>query len=236
MTTQHGGSHRIGLLVLLAVFSLLCMFFSTTADAQAPAPAFAAEYRLAAGDAVRTTVYQGPHVALEARISKSGLVSYPIEVADLRLSDLLAMAGGIAANGADTVVLAGTPGGHRIRKEIDLANVFRAATAEDDLLVPNGDMVSVERAPHVYIDGEVQRPGPMRLERSLTVMQALASAGGLNQRGTDIGLRVYREGPDGKLQVLQPAMDGLLRDGDVVDVRESLFSAYRPHFSEERPS
>jgi polysaccharide export outer membrane protein len=54
-------------------------------------------------------------------------------------------------------------------------------------------------------------------------MQALATGGGLNARGTEKGLRVHRKGPDGKLQVLQPAMDDVLRDGDVVYVRESLF-------------
>ena len=75
----------------------------------------------------------------------------------------------------------------------------------------------------VYIYGEVQRPGPMRLERDMTVMQALATGGGLNLRGTEKGLRVHRRDADGKLQVIEPKMDDLLRDGDVVYVRESLF-------------
>jgi polysaccharide export outer membrane protein len=57
----------------------------------------------------------------------------------------------------------------------------------------------------------------------MTVMQALAAGGGLTQRGTERGLRVHRRTPDGKTQVLQPAMDDRLHDGDVVYVRESLF-------------
>jgi polysaccharide export outer membrane protein len=289
MTPRHSVSHRVGLLVLLGVFSLLCMLFGTTAQAQtpaapasAPAPAAATEYRLGAGDAVRISVYQSPDLTLEARISESGFVSYPllgniriggmtvgaaetliadglkkgnfvrvpqvsllvtqvrgnqvsvlgqvnrpgrypIEATDLRLSDLLAIAGGISVSGADTVILVGTRNGRRIRKEVDLSSMFRSAEGEDDMLVANGDVVYVERAPIVYIYGEVQRPGPMRLERGLTVMQALATGGGLNQRGTDKGLRLHRKGPDGKLQVLQPAMDDVLRDGDVVYVQESLF-------------
>ena len=91
------------------------------------------------------------------------------------------------------------------------------------MLVLHGDVVYVERAPVAYIYGEVQRPGPMRLERGLTVMQALATGGGLTLRGTERGLRLHRKGADGKLQVLQPAMDDVLLDGDVVYVRESLF-------------
>jgi polysaccharide biosynthesis/export protein len=57
----------------------------------------------------------------------------------------------------------------------------------------------------------------------MTVMQALATGGGLTLRGTEKGLRVHRKAADGKLQVVQPAMDDALRDGDVVYVRESLF-------------
>jgi polysaccharide biosynthesis/export protein len=288
MNPQHSRSPRLGMLILVGLFALLCLLFGSPAAAQTPAagaavaPAPAAEYRLGAGDAVRISVYQSPDLTLEARISEAGVVSYPllgnvkigglsvsaaekliadglkngnfvkapqvsvlvtqvrgnqasvlgqvnrpgrfpIEAPDLRLSDLLAIAGGVAIGGADTVVLVGTRGGQRIRKEVELSSLFRSANADDDMLVQNGDVVYVERAPIVYIYGEVQRPGPMRLERGLTVMQALATGGGLTMRGTERGLRLHRKGADGKLQVLQPAMDDVLHDGDVVYVRESLF-------------
>jgi polysaccharide export outer membrane protein len=63
----------------------------------------------------------------------------------------------------------------------------------------------------------------MRLERDFTLMQALATGGGLTQRGTDKGIRVHRKGADGAVQVFEPKMDDKLREGDVVFVRESLF-------------
>lgn len=148
---------------------------------------------------------------------------FPIEANDMRLSDLLATAGGISTNGADSVIVVGTRSGQRIRKEIDLADIFGVSTSENDIFISNGDVVYVERAPIAYIYGDVQRPGPMRLERGLTVMQALATGGGLNQRGTEKALRLHRKGADGKLRVLQPAMDDVLKDGDVVFIRESLF-------------
>jgi polysaccharide export outer membrane protein len=170
---------------------------------------------------ILVTQVRGNQVSVLGQVNRPG--RYAIETTDLRLSDLLALAGGIAVTGADTVILVGTRGGQPIRKEIELASIFRTAAREDDILVLNGDVVYVERAPIVYIYGEVQRPGPMRLERGLTVMQALATGGGLTQRGTEKGLRVHRKGDDGKLQVLQPAMDDALREGDVVYVRESLF-------------
>ena len=84
-------------------------------------------------------------------------------------------------------------------------------------------VIVVDRAPQIYIYGEVQRPGAMRLERDMTVLQGLASGGGLTQRGTEKGIRVHRKGADGRVQIITPGMDDRMQDGDVVYVRESLF-------------
>ena len=239
------------------------------------------EYRLGSGDVVRISVYQNPDLTLEARVSESGVISYPllgsiriggitvgdaerliasglrdgnyvkqpqvsvmvmqvrgsqasvlglvnrpgrfpIETADMRLSDLLASAGGVAAGGADIIILVGKRDGKPLRKEIDLRAMFRERR-DDDMLVANGDVVYVDRAPMIYIYGEVQRPGALRLEPGMTVMQALATGGGLTPRGTERGLRVHRKDGSAKTQVLQPSMDDVLQEGDVLYVRESLF-------------
>ncbi|WP_088284888.1 polysaccharide export protein EpsE [Ideonella sp. A 288] len=165
---------------------------------------------------------RGNQVSVLGQVNRPG--RYPIEVADMRLSDLLATAGGIAQGGADTVVLTGVRQGQPYRLVVDLPTLFTAAGRANDVLVLNGDTVWVDRQAIVYIYGEVQRPGPMRLERDMTVMQALATGGGLTQRGTEKGIRVHRKAADGgKVQVLQPTMDDKVQDGDVVYVRESLF-------------
>lgn len=241
-----------------------------------------AEYRLAAGDLVRILVYQNPDLTLEARLTETGHLSYPllgpvrlgglpvaaaerliaeglqrggfvrqpqvtiavmqvrghqasvlgqvnrpgryaIEVPDLRLSDLLAMAGGTAPGGADTVVVTGVRDAQFFRAEIDLPALFAPGGQARDFLIRHGDTVWVDRQPTVYIYGEVQRPGALRLERGMTLMQALASGGGLSTRGTEKGIRVHRRAADGRVRVFSPAMDEPVRDGDVVFVRESLF-------------
>ncbi|MED5619582.1 polysaccharide export protein EpsE [Ideonella sp. BN130291] len=171
---------------------------------------------------VLVTQVRGNQASVLGQVNRPG--RFPIEVADMHLSDLLAMAGGIATSGADVITLVGMRDGKPFRREIDLPNVFRGdRRQQDDLIIQNGDVVYVERAPMVYIYGEVQRPGAMRLERNMTVMQALATGGGLTQRGTERGLRVHRRGSDGKVEVVQPNLNDSLRDGDVVYVRESLF-------------
>lgn len=253
-----------------------------TPPATAPAAATSAEYRLAAGDAVRITVFQNPDLSIETRLSEAGTISfpllgsvrlvgmttaqaerriadglrdgnfvkqpqvsllvvqvrgnqvsvlgqvgrpgrYPIETGELRLTDLLATAGGITPTGSDIVTVVGTRNGKPFRAEVDLPKVFGPDRRGDDVLLRNDDVVWVDRAPTMFIYGEVQRPGVQRLERGLTVLQALATAGGLTQRGTEKGIRLHRRGTDGKVAVTQPVMDDSLRDGDVLYVRESLF-------------
>jgi polysaccharide export outer membrane protein len=240
------------------------------------------DYVLGAGDTIRISVFQSPDLALETRISESGVITYPLlgvvklgglsisaaekkladglragnflkqpqvsilvlqvrgnqvsvlgqvnrpgrfplEVSNTRLSDVLAQAGGVAANGNDIVTVVGTRDGKPFRRQIDLPAVFAGADQRDDIVMQNGDVVYVDRMALVYIYGEVQRPGSMRLERDMSLMQALANGGGLTLRGTQRGVRVHRRGPDGRVEVITPALDDKLKDADVVYVRESLF-------------
>jgi polysaccharide export outer membrane protein len=129
----------------------------------------------------------------------------------------------VAGTGSDTVVLVGVRNNQPYRVEIDLPTVFSPNRRGGDIMLQNGDVVWVERAPTIYMYGEVQRPGAMRLERGMTVMQALASAGGLTQRGTMRGLRVSRKDSDGKMREVEPQLTDTLRPDDVVFVRESVF-------------
>ena len=167
------------------------------------------------------TQVRGNQASVLGQVNRPG--RYPIEVTDMRLTDLLATAGGTSGSGADIVVLTGIRNGQPYRLEVDLPTLFSAGGRDMDVLILNGDTVWVDRQPTVYIYGEVQRPGAMRLERDMTVLQALATGGGLTGRGTERGLRVHRKGADGSVQVIQPTMTDKLREGDVVFVRESLF-------------
>lgn len=164
---------------------------------------------------------RGNQASVLGQVNRPG--QFPLEAAEVRLTDLIALAGGVAPTGADTVVVVGTRNGKPFRTEVNLPTVFSQDRSPEDLVIQDGDTVWVDRAPIVYIYGEVQRPGAVRLERGMTVMQGLAAGGGLTLRGTERGMRVHRRGPDGKVQVIQPGMEEALKDGDVIYVRESLF-------------
>jgi polysaccharide export outer membrane protein len=140
------------------------------------------------------------------------------------VSGALAQAGGVGPGGADGAVLSRFENGESKNIEIDLVQMFRPGASRSlDIVVQPGDVLYVHRAPAFYIYGEVQRPGMQRLERDMTVMQALSAGGGLTQRGTEKNLRITRRGEDGTLRSLEVKLDTPLRADDVVYVRESLF-------------
>jgi polysaccharide export outer membrane protein len=172
---------------------------------------------------VSITVVQarGNQVSVLGQVGRPG--RYPLETGEVRLTDMLATAGGVATGGSDIIVVVGTRAGQPYRAEVDLPTVFAPNRRSADVLLQNGDVIWVERAPTIYMYGEVQRPGAMRLERNMTVMQALASAGGLTQRGTARGLRVSRKDAAGAVREIEPTMNDTLRPDDVVFVRESVF-------------
>ncbi len=163
-------------------------------------------------------------VSVLGQVTRPGRYALGAGAGGTKLSEILAQAGGIVAGlGSDTVVVTGTRDGRSFRKEIDFPRVFVANSGIEDLLLANGDSIWVDRAPQIYIYGEVQRAGNMLLQRDMTVLQALASSGGLTLRGTQRGIRVHRRDAAGQVQVIQPDMNDKLQANDVIYVRESLF-------------
>jgi len=164
---------------------------------------------------------RGNQVSVLGQVNKPG--RFPLETANLRLSDMIATAGGISPIGADLVIFVGVRNGKQLRREIDLPSLFLSGDMSNDMVMTAGDIIYVHRAPMFYIYGEVNRPGAFRLERNMSVMQGLASGGGTTSRGTTRGLRIHRRMPDGSLKVVEPGLDDLLKADDVIYVRESLF-------------
>ncbi|MCW0202616.1 MAG: polysaccharide export protein EpsE [Rhodanobacter thiooxydans] len=164
---------------------------------------------------------RGNQVSVLGQVNRPG--RYPIEIAGTTVTDILAIAGGASVNGADVVTLVGTRNGEPFRKEIDVPSLFQQDGMKSDIAVQGGDMVYVHRAPVFYIYGEVNRPGAYRLERGMSVMQALAQGGGITLRGTDKRIRLHRRNASGQVDTMEPEMALPLQSDDVVYVRESLF-------------
>jgi polysaccharide export outer membrane protein len=237
---------------------------------------------LGVGDVVKITVYQNPDLSVEARVSETGQINFPlignvavggltvaaaeqriqqrlreggfvnrpqvtiqmvqirssqisilgqvnkpgrfpIEMVGSRVSEMIALAGGVVPGGADIVTLVGQRNGQPIKLDIDLPLILQSGRSDLDVPVANGDIIYVDRAPTLYIYGEVQRPGQHRVERGMTLQQVLASAGGLTARGTQRGMRVHRKAEDGTVKILELTMNDRVERDDIIYVRESLF-------------
>lgn len=164
---------------------------------------------------------RGNQVSVLGQVNRPG--RYPIEIAGTTVTDILATAGGASVNGADVVTLVGTRNGQPYRTEIDIPSLFLPEGIKADITVQGGDILYVHRAPVFYIYGEVNRPGSYRLERGLSVMQAIAQGGGITLRGTDKRIKLHRKNDSGNVETVEPDMSLPLQNDDVVYVRESLF-------------
>lgn len=164
---------------------------------------------------------RGNQVSVLGQVGRPG--RYALETFTTRLSEMIAIAGGIGPTGADTAIVTGLRDGKPFRKEIDIAGMFLNNHLQDDVVVAGGDVIYIQRQPVYYIYGEVQRAGSFRIERNMTIRQALAHSGGLTARGTERKLGVYRRGVNDRIERLIPDMNESVQADDVLYVRESLF-------------
>ena len=164
---------------------------------------------------------RGNQVSVLGQVSRPG--RFPLETANTRLSDMLANAGGATAVGADIAIVAGVRNGQPFRKQIDIPSIFLAEKQQDNIVLQGGDSIYVDRAPMFYIYGEAQHPGSFRIERNMTVMQALALGGGPTARGTEKRLRLHRKAANGSVQQFEPKLIDPVLPDDVIYVKESLF-------------
>ena len=167
------------------------------------------------------TTAVGNQVAVLGQVNRPG--RYPIEGAGGNLTGMLAQAGGIAATGADVVIVTGIRNGKQFRREIDVVNMSLNGTTADDIELRGGDTLFVNRSPTFYIYGQVQRPGGYRLEKGMTVMQALADGGGMTGKGTSRGIVLHRRDASGKVKESSTSLDEDVHDQDVIYVKESVF-------------
>lgn len=166
--------------------------------------------------------YRSQQVSVLGEVNKPGM--YTIDRGS-KISDLLAMAGGVnPVSGGDYAVLIKKDGNDgKGGYPVDLLALLRNGDMTQNLEVGDGDIVFVPRMEMFYIYGEVQRPGSYRLQRDMTVVQALSMGGGLTPRGTQRGIQIKRRDASGAVTTINADLFQTLMPDDVVYVKESLF-------------
>jgi polysaccharide export outer membrane protein len=167
-----------------------------------------------------TTAF-GNLVSVIGEVNHSG--RYSTDAAGGHVSGMLAAAGGVASTGGETVTVSGIRNGKPFRRDVDIVKMSSTGNQADDIELYGGDTLYVTRAPMFYIYGQVQKPGQYRLERGMTVIQALATGGGVTGKGTQRGIVRHRRDPSGKIKEEGVSMDTDVQDQDVIYVKESLF-------------
>ena len=174
-----------------------------------------------------------PHVTVLVTQPRSQLVSvvgevqapgrYPI-TPRTTVVDLLAQAGGVKESASDTgYVLRSDDAGHINRYPINLDVATDAQGASPAWTWAGGDSLVVPRAEHFSIQGEVTTPGRYRIDPGMTVLQAIARAGGITERGSEHRIQVKRAGKPGQYQTIHAKPGDLVKPDDIILVKESIF-------------
>jgi len=188
---------------------------------------------------------RNPHVSIFVDESAAQAITMVGEVArpgpypaigDRRLYDLISAAGGLTDKAGRVVTIEhrGDPD-HKVELQIS-ANLVEDTKNNVEILP--GDTVIVSRAGIVYVVGDVQRPSGFAIEdTSLTVLKALALAGGNNKTASLNKTMILRQTPNGVQQIPVPlkkvlyakAPDVPLVKGDILFVPSSAAksAAYR---------
>jgi polysaccharide export outer membrane protein len=162
-----------------------------------PEAPFDEEYRLGPGDKLRIEVYKDAQLSQSAQIRPDGKITLPL-VGDLEATGITPL---------------------ELRDSI-------ARQLKEYMTNPVVTVIVVEAsAATAYVMGEVNHPGAVTLQGPLTVLQALAIAGGLKDFANIKNIRILRRSPAGVKTIafnykeaIRGAVPVYLRSGDTVVV------------------
>jgi polysaccharide export outer membrane protein len=132
-------------------------------------------------------------ISLLGEVSRPGV--YPV-IGEPRLLDVVSAAGGFTASAGNSITVT-----HRNQSDKPLTVPLSRKLSDNpvsNIPVSPGDTILVHKADVVYVVGEVGRPSGFLMDSdSLTVLKAIALAGGTTPTAKLNGARIIRKGPNG---------------------------------------
>ena len=154
---------------------------------------------------VRVTGYHSRKALVSGAVNKPGYVKF--DENPMTIPDVIAEVGGFAEPADPSFVQLRR--GEKIYN-IDYVRAFKDNIAIDRILVKPGDQIFVplksemERDRKVYVLGEVNRSGIVRMDHYLSLAEALAAAGGVNaQSASSKDVYVIRNTAPDKIDIYQ---------------------------------
>ncbi|WP_286264714.1 polysaccharide biosynthesis/export family protein [Thalassotalea atypica] len=156
-------------------------------------PVLAGDYLLGSGDKIKITVYNEPDLTVEAKIDRTGIVSFPF------IKD-------IAIIGMTTEAV-----------ELQVRNGLLG-----DYLVDPQVSVSVIDYRPFFIHGEVVKPGGYPYQEDLRLDKAIALAGGLANRASKSNWKITRS-ENGKTFTIEADISTVVLPDDIIKIEQSFF-------------
>ncbi|MGE8186332.1 polysaccharide biosynthesis/export family protein [Pseudomonas sp. NPDC086278] len=152
------------------------------------------QYKLAAGDVLRITVYGEPDLSLKRiRLNDAGTFSYPF------LGEISAK--GLTPNQVEQIIVNGLKQGYLNDPKVSLSQIeYRS----------------------FYINGEVQKPGSYPFVPGLTLEKAIALGGGLTERASIKRVTIVR-GDGGSTLTDDVTRSTTIAPGDTISIAQGFF-------------
>lgn len=175
-------SHTLGLLFAMAVIPTAYAADSGT------------QYKLAAGDVLRITVFGEPELSLKKiRLNDAGTFSYPF------LGEISAK--GLTPSQVEKIIVDGLKQGYLNDPKVSLSQIeYRS----------------------FYINGEVQKPGSYPFVPGLTLEKAIALGGGLTERASIKRVTILR-GEGDKTLTDEVTRNTTITPGDTISIAQGFF-------------
>jgi len=178
--------------------------------------------------------YQSSRVAIIGAVEKPGMYEL---VGRQTLLQMISQAGGFKDTAANEIyVLREGQDGTTASISIDLEDLMINGNQNLNIPIQANDVINVpvDKLINVYVFGEVRQPGALQVKMSnkITLLQAIAQAGGLSENATKRGVTIKRRDKSGKEINLSVNLNDIikgkkkdipLQEGDVVIVKQSIF-------------
>ena len=152
------------------------------------------QYKLAAGDVLRITVFGEPELSIKrVRLNDAGTFSYPF------LGEISAK--GLTPNQVEKIIVDGLKQGYLNDPKVSLSQIeYRS----------------------FYINGEVTKPGSYPFVPGLTLEKAIALGGGLTERASIKRVTIVR-GDSGQTLTDEVTRSTTIAPGDTISIAQGFF-------------
>jgi polysaccharide export outer membrane protein len=178
---------------------------------------------------VEVAEYRSKAVFIVGEVRAPG--SYPVK-GNMSLVEALALAGPTSAASSEVVVVHPDPareeGGPVLPDAAGVQSIrvnikeLQGGKLSQNVQLHDGDTIFVPKAETFFVTGHVRSPGSYVYEPGMTVLQAIALAGGLTERGSRRGLKVLRMSDGQQLELGIKDTDPV-QPGDTLIIRQRFF-------------